>query len=65
MRWQGPRQGQAQSLTARAWAVALSVLGLAIVADLAWALIRPLLPVLFAIAVVAAGLATWNQRRWR
>ena len=59
------RQGLEQSLLSRVWAVVLSVLGLAIAANVTWALLRPLLPLMVGIAVVVALLGIWNQRRWR
>lgn len=59
------QSGPGQSLSSRAWSVALSVFGLVIVTNVVWALLRPLLPVLLAVAVMAAGLSVWNQRRWR
>ncbi len=57
--------GAGQSLGSRVWSVALSLLGLVIVTNVIWALLRPLLPVVIAVGVLAAGLTVWNQRRWR
>jgi hypothetical protein len=54
-----------RSLSQRLWSVALSVLGLVIVANLAWTMLRPLLPVLTAVAVVALAVSVWNRWRWR
>lgn len=59
------QQGSVQSLSQRLWSAALSVLGLAIVANLAWSLLRPLLPVLVAVGVLVLTISVWNRRRWR
>jgi len=58
-------QDPVRSLSQRLWSVALSVLGLVIVANLAWAMLRPLLPVLAAVAVVALAVRVWNRWQWR
>lgn len=58
-------QGPVQSFSQRLWSVALSILGLAILTNLAWALLRPLLPVVAVIALVVVLVSTWNRWRWR
>lgn len=59
------QQGPVQSLSQRLWSVALSVLGLVIVANVAWAMLRPLLPVVVVVGILALTICAWNRWRWR
>jgi len=56
-----------QSMSQRLWSLALSALGLVIVANVVWSLVRPLLPVLAVMAVLVLALAVLLARyrsRW-
>jgi Flp pilus assembly protein TadB len=59
------QQGPVQSLSQRLWSLALSILGLVIVANLAWAMLRPLLPVVAVVGILVLGVSVWNRWRWR
>ena len=52
------------SLNERLWGLALSVLGLVIVANVIWSLLQSILPFLAFAAVIGLGIATWNWWRW-
>jgi hypothetical protein len=53
------------SVNERLWSLALSLLGLVIVANVVWGLLQPLLPFLAALLATGLGIAAWNWRRWR
>jgi hypothetical protein len=54
-----------RSLSQRLWSMGLSILGVAILANLAWALLKPLLPVLVGVGLVVVLVSSWNRWRWR
>ena len=58
-------QDPVRSVTSRLWSWALSALGLVIVANVVWALLQPLLPVLLAVGTLVLAISVWNKRRWR
>jgi hypothetical protein len=59
------QEGPVQSLSQRLWSVALSILGLVIVANLAWAMLRPLLPAVAVAGILVLSISAWNRWRWR
>lgn len=55
-----------RTITQRLWAWLLSVLGLVIVANVAWALARPVVPVLMLLGLlVALAVVIWRVVAWR
>ncbi len=59
------QQDPVRSASQRLWSLALSALGLLIVFNVVWTLVRPLLPILVVFAVLLVGVTVWNRRRWR
>lgn len=55
--------GQAQSASQRLWSWALGMLVVAIVAQVAWALLAPLVPVLVVAGLVWLALGVVRRRR--
>lgn len=57
-----------RSLSQRLWSVALSVLGLVLVVNLVWSLLRPLLPVIAVVVGILLpaflGWKSWRRRNF-
>lgn len=54
-----------RSFSHRLWSLVLGLLGLVIVANLIWTLLRPLLPVVAVIGVGVLVMTVWQRWRWR
>ena len=56
-----------RSISQRLWSVMLSALGLVLVANVVWSLLRPLLPVIVILAItvaMVAGARAYFRARW-
>lgn len=56
---------QVRSLTSKVWSVALSIFALALLLNITWELLRPLIPVVFITGLIVVGIVAWNRARWR
>ncbi len=56
-----------RSISQRLWSVMLSALGLVLVANVVWSLLRPLLPVIVILTItvaIVAGARAYFRARW-
>lgn len=61
------QQDSVRSISQRLWSVMLGALGLVLVANVVWSLLRPLIPVLVIVAIagaIVAGFRAYLRSRW-
>ena len=59
------QQDPVRSVSKWLWTIALSALGLVLVINVTWALLQPVLPLVFIVGGGVLVVVVWNRWRWR